>query len=223
MKPDTEVEKLIFEKTTDYNKLKILFDIESVFDEGGFNEIYWFNTPGPIYTTFTDNCGTGQIEAPDNVSGDEDYHELIFKQPMNLKELKEVIGAASVDPFGAYFIDGNKYWNYSKIEEWWKRSKDRIDFIIKQYKTELSFDEGDPHLSRWDFDGEIKELHLFGPFKPIPENYKAWLDFYQHNMKDYLEWYIYKLEGKIIRLPELNYDWTSRICLDQEFYNRADK
>lgn len=76
----------IFNESLSPNLIKEL-NLEG-YSVGGFNseEVYWLNTPGPTYTTQTDNCGTGQIEALNNVGGDENYYEFIFKQPENLKD-----------------------------------------------------------------------------------------------------------------------------------------
>ncbi len=80
----------------------------SFINYGDFAEIHWLNTPGPIYTTYTDNCGTGQVEVVNNVSADAGGHEAIFKQPITKQELTKTLSAALVDPFGAYYFDGNQ-------------------------------------------------------------------------------------------------------------------
>lgn len=54
-----------------------------------------------------------------------------------LQELREVERAACVDPFGAYFINGNAYWTPDKVIEWWEGSKERVDYIVKVYQLEL--------------------------------------------------------------------------------------
>jgi hypothetical protein len=170
--------------------------------KGLFAEINWLNTPGPIYTTHTDNCGTGQVAAMNNVGGDENYHEVIFKQPFSRQELKETLTAAAIDPFDAYYFDGNTNWTTELIHQWWAKSKERITYILDNYEHEIKLPD-------------ILDRPLYGPRNPIPENYKSWLDFYQNDMKNYLEWYSFKLSGQQAALAELNVDWKRKEELDK--------
>ncbi len=186
-------------------------------DLGGFKneEIYWLNTPGPIYTTQTDNCGTGQPEALNNVGGDEDYYEFIFKQPFNEKELIEIKSSADVDPLGGYYIDGNKYWTNEKVIEWWGKIESVIDYMIVRYDEELKL-PANPHNSLWDFGDGVKQIQLYGPPKPLPENYKSALDFYQFDIKNYLEWYMKLNNGLSIKLDDIDYNWDKKMELDEK-------
>jgi len=178
-------------------------------------EIYWLNTPGPIYTTQTDNCGTGQPEALNNVGGDKDYYEFIFKQPFSEKELLEIKSSAEVDPLGGYYIDGNKYWTNEKIIEWWGKFEFVIDYMVDRYEEELRL-PANPHNSLWDFGNGVKEMHLFGPIEPLPQNYKSALDFYQFDIKKYLEWYMEFNNGVAIKLDEIDYNWNKKLELDKQ-------
>jgi hypothetical protein len=184
-------------------------------DLGGFKneEVYWLNTPGPIYTTQTDNCGTGQPEAPNNVGGDENYYEFIFKQPFNEKELLEVKSSAEVDPLSGYYIDGNKYWTKEKIIEWWEKIESVIDYMVNRYEKELQL-PSNPHNRLYDFGKGLEEAHFYGPIEPLPKNYKAALDFYQYEIKNYLEWYMKLNNGKTIELRKVEYNWSKKIKLD---------
>jgi hypothetical protein len=186
-------------------------------DLGGVKneEIYWLNTPGPIYTTQTDNCGTGQPEAMNNVGGDENYYEFIFKQPYNETELLEVKSAADIDPLGGYYINGNEYWTNEIIVEWWGKVESIIDYMVDRYDDELKL-YSNPHNSLWGFGNGIKEMHLFGPTKPLPENYKSALDFYQFGLKNYLEWYMKTNNGLSFTLHENNYNWDRKLKLDEK-------
>ncbi|SFM85365.1 hypothetical protein SAMN05428949_1048 [Chitinophaga sp. YR627] len=222
MIPSPEIENVLFKPVIDLNELSAFTGHEDAFARGGFQEIHWLNTPGPIYTTFTDNCGTGQPEAIHNVGGDEDYREIIFKQPVTKEELIATTIAGLIDPFSAYFIDGSQHWNKDNIFEWWSKSKERIQYIIDRYDDELNLPE-EPHISKWDFGGEIRYYHLFGPSKPIPENYKYWLDYYQYDMKNYLEWYLFKLHAKAYMLPSLEFDWSRKEALDKVLAERIAK
>lgn len=182
---------------------------------GAKNEsVYWLNTPGPIYTTQTDNCGTGQLEAPNNVGGDEDYYEFVFKQPFNEKELSEIKSSAEVDPLGGYYIDGNKYWTNEKIIEWWEKIESIIDYMIHRYEEELQL-PSNPHGTLYDFGKGLEETHFFRPIKSLPENYKAALDFYQYGIKNYLEWYMKFNNGESIELRKVEYNWDKKTELDK--------
>ncbi|SHN20853.1 hypothetical protein SAMN05216524_106429 [Mucilaginibacter sp. OK098] len=213
--PELQIEKLIFQPQLDFNALELKLDlVKHLNKDGDFTNINWLNTPGPIYTTFTDNCGTGQVEAIDNVSGDEDYHEVIFKQPFNEKELDETLSAALCDPFGSYYFDGNLNWNADSVLNWWNRSEERASYIMARYKDELELPE-QPHISHWKIGDKVFAGQLFGPPRPMPENYKTWLDFYQFGLKQYLEWYIQKLQNLQISLPIFKYDWKYKLELDK--------
>jgi hypothetical protein len=201
MTPSADIERILFSGSIDTDQLRDFFDDLSFMNYGGFKEISWLNTPGPIYTTCTDNCGTGQVEAMNNVGGDEDYHEIIFKQPLTKQELKETLTAAAIDPYGAYYFDGNENWTEEQIIEWWEESDKRIEYILALYRDELSLPD-------------ILDRPLYGPREPIPENYKNWLDFYQNGMKEYLEWYIHKLCRKQTAISNLGFDWRRKEELD---------
>jgi hypothetical protein len=214
--PDPDIEQILFEKSITIQQLKKHgFSLE-VYNVGEFQAINWLNTPGPIYTTTTDNCGTGQIEALNNVGGDGNYHEAIFKPPFTHSELKATLGAAALDPFGAYYFDGNEWWNENNVTAWWNKSEERLHYIIDRYRDELYL-PAKPHITTWKIGSKIFSGQLFGPPRPIPENYKYWLDFYQFNMKTYLEWYIFKIHGQKLILPLLDFDWSKRKVLDALF------
>ena len=200
--PSKDIERILFEPKVDFEELGKFIGTMEFINYGDFKEINWLNTPGPIYTTYTDNCGTGQVEAMNNVGGDEDYHEVIFKQPLNRQELKETLTAAAVDPFGSYYFDGNQNWTSKLIIEWWSKSNERITYILEQYQDELNLPD-------------ILDRPLYGPREPIPDNYKNWLDFYQKGIKEYLEWYILKLSNQKTILEDLNLDWSRKNELDE--------
>lgn len=178
-------------------------------------EVFWLNTPGPIYTTQTDNCGTGQPEAPNNVGGDENYYEFIFKQPINRVELNEIKNAADVDPFGGYYFDGNDYWTNERIITWWSRIDTVIEYMINRYAEELQLPLN-AHNTLVDFGKGLEEAHFFGPYVPMPQNYKSALDFYQTELKNYLEWYLVTNNESVVKLNELDYDWSEKIELDEK-------
>jgi len=214
--PELDIAHMLFGHAIDEILLsEFAYTLECV-NYGGFEEINWLNTPGPIYTTCTDNCGTGQIEALSNVGGDENYCEVIFKQPFTKQELRETLMAAARDPMGAYYFDGNQNWNDENIAMWWSKSEERIAYVIDNYRNELDL-PAQPHINSWKIGGKLFTGQLYGPPRPIPENYKCWLDFYQFKMKEYLEWYILRISGQAVMLPALNFDWTRREELDKIF------
>ncbi|OOQ61740.1 hypothetical protein [Mucilaginibacter pedocola] len=208
MIPNEDIQAILFKPIVNIQELIDFADGWGLNADGDFKEIDWLNTPGPIYTTFTDNCGTGQVEAMNNVGADEGYHEVIFKQPMNDYELKETLVAAFVDPFGAYYFDGSRHWNINLIIEWWEKSDERLKYILERYLDELNLPK-------------ILNRPLYGPRSPIPENYKNWLDFYQNGMKEYLEWYIFKLSKQELVLKNLDFDWTRKKELDEILASRS--
>ena len=85
-----------------------------------------WNVPGPLYTGDVDNSGPGPYEAPNNIFIDADDFPFIFRQPVNLFELRQVLLAADHDPFRAYGADGNDHWDLASIRAWW-RGRHTID------------------------------------------------------------------------------------------------
>lgn len=208
MPPSADIQRILFTGSVDITILQEYLpdfaDDWSFIGYNDFKEINWLNTPGPIYTTVTDNCGTGQPAAMKNVGGDEDYHEIIFKQPFTREELEQTLTAALIDPFASYYFDGNQNWTETLIRRWWSKSHERIAYILELYEHELHLPE------------VIVDRPLYGPRERIPDNYKNWLDFYQNEMKEYLEWYIFKLTNQNIILTELNFDWSKKKHLDEK-------
>jgi hypothetical protein len=88
------------------------------------------NFPGPFYTLETDNCGTGQPEAPENILCDNEGREHIFMQPRTTKELSNILTASLIDPFGSYAINGNEHWNLKLIKDWWRNKHRLIDTLL---------------------------------------------------------------------------------------------
>ncbi|WP_207532446.1 hypothetical protein [Desertivirga arenae] len=129
----SQIEKILYSGRFDKSVLhaieKVYFRQELLEQSIVFKERDPLNFPGPFYTSFTDNCGTGQQEAPDNIVYDHDGREHIFVQPRNLDEMLGVISAAYVDPFSSYGFDGNDHWNLNLIREWW-RQKDVLISLL---------------------------------------------------------------------------------------------
>ena len=85
-----------------------------------------WNVPGPLYTGDVDNSGLGPYEAPNNIFVDAEGFPFIFRQPVNLFELRQVLHAADNDPFTSYGADGNDHWDLTSIRAWW-RGRHTID------------------------------------------------------------------------------------------------
>lgn len=102
-------------------------------DNSYWNTKHPFNFPGSFYTGESDTCGTGDVEAPNNVMYDENAMEFIFRQPQTFEELLRVVDAGAVEVLNSYSCDGNNFWTYGKCKEWWKN---RFDIISEMNKTE---------------------------------------------------------------------------------------
>ncbi|WP_231386804.1 ferredoxin [Nocardia sp. BMG111209] len=86
----------------------------------------WRNVPGPFYGAGTDTCQLGRGIAPDHVVYEDDqYSEVVFRQPRTVQETYLVLTAAWVDPFRAYACDGDDRWTWDAIREWWS-ARDRL-------------------------------------------------------------------------------------------------
>lgn len=205
--PDKEIEQILFTTPVDIDQLEKFQEDPVYLSTGAFQDIHWLNTPGPLYTSFTDNCGTGPDVAVSNVGVDENFREVIFKQPVNRKEVKESLIAAAIDPFGAYHSDGNENWNPFNILQWWNKSEERVNYILDRYKIGLNLPTD-----------HQKGLNI--PVDPVCKNYRNWLDFYQFGMKEYLEWYITRISNQPVSLPSLNFDWTKKEEFDQLFKDK---
>lgn len=190
--PTDTITTLLFEKDSDKNASFL-----ANFSVGHFANNHWLNTPGPIYTTQSNNNMTaGTLLATSNIASDNTDAQIIFKQPFTQKEVDAILLAAILNDGEGYYADGNKYWNKTNIINWWAKSEERIQCITEAYKTELF-----ALINNKCAHNEPKQ-------RPVPENYKRWLDFYRYEMKQYLQWYIYQLENIFVELPELRLDWS---------------
>jgi hypothetical protein len=58
--PIKTIEKILFEHTINTEEFVQFIGNVKFNNFGDFRNINWLNTPGPIYTSYTDNCGTGK-------------------------------------------------------------------------------------------------------------------------------------------------------------------
>ena len=200
-KPAKDIEALLFNHENLHQFLK---EHETV--AGDFTKNNWLNTPGPIYTTQSVYLATGHMVASSNIALTKQSQQIVFKQPLTKKEGEQTLLAIELDDFAVYHFDGNIHWNKANIMDWWDKSEDRILQIIESYKQELYLPQRASHQTQEDYQ------------RPIPENFKYWLDFYQFGMKHYLEWYIQKQENETVTLPDLMFDWTIKEKLDKILY-----
>lgn len=177
----------------------IFFDVSPILEGEGLRHGYgvflgewkdnrWMNTPGLIYCGETDNCGTGPLAAPNNVSVDEEGFEIIYRQPINLQELSQVWDAAWADPWSGYGADGNLHWSYETIKEWWAEPRRQVEQEVRRlYEAELARNnKNSASGSEW----------------------KWWLGYLKTGMQQYLQVYAFFLDNGRVptesdRLPEL--------------------
>lgn len=123
--------------------------------QGKWKDKHWMNTPGPLYCGDTDNCGTGPYEAPNNVELDGESRQIIFRQPVNRYELRQVIQAAYYDPFSGYGVDGDLHWIYATIKGWWNEQRREVEQeVLRLHEARLppgiNYDRDYyPELSKW--------------------------------------------------------------------------
>lgn len=141
--------------------------------QGRWDQRNWMNVPGPLYCGDGDNCGTGPLQAPNNVGVDTHGYEVIFRQPVNLFEARQVVGAAWADPLNGYAADGNDHWALSLIREWWARKHELEAELARLHELWLAAD-------RIDF--------------PTLSGYVRWLDYVRDGMLAYLRSYAFFLE-----------------------------
>ncbi|MDF1664477.1 MAG: hypothetical protein P1V97_22125 [Planctomycetota bacterium] len=160
-----------------FNKFPVPRDCDC---NGAFQRRTWCNTPGPFYTSETDNCFTGQKLAPSNVLFDIEGFEFIGRQPYDLDEELCVFDAWGADPYDGYYQDGNYHWSPRLVKEWW----DRRDELIA-LATELD--------ELWGRGPEPGEKCV------VPEAYGVHRQFISQDLEDYLRVYCFFLKHR--RLP----------------------
>jgi hypothetical protein len=106
---------------------------------GSWADKGWMNTPGPLYCSDGDNCGTGPLQAPNNVGVDAEGCEVIFRQPINRFELQQVVRAAGVDPLHGYGLDGDAHWSRQSIRAWWAEQRRDVERVLEQeYQRQMA-------------------------------------------------------------------------------------
>ncbi|MDQ2827759.1 MAG: ferredoxin [Chloroflexota bacterium] len=155
---------------------------------GVWGDKHWMNTPGALYGGQTDNCGTGPLDAPNNIQVDHKGYEFIFRQPVNLYELRQVLQAAYDDPFQGYGADGDAHWSYDGVKEWWTRKRELEAEIDQRYKEQLALEDH-------------KDYRYFVALQ-------RWRDYLETGMHAYLRAYAFFLSERRVprdedRLPDL--------------------
>jgi hypothetical protein len=145
--------------------------------QGKWSDKHWMNTPGPLYCGQTDNCGTGPLQAPNNVQVDKDGYEVIFRQPANSYELHQVVQAAWCDPLSGYGADGNEHWSYELVKSWWAMERHEVErTITREYEEQIA-----PHAMR-DYNYLAGLTH--------------WLDYLNGEIDRYLRSYAFFLDNR---------------------------
>lgn len=163
-----------------------LFDVSAVlvaWDEGEaennflakWSDKAWMNTPGPLYCGAGDNCGTGPLCAPNNVQRDPDGYEVVFRQPVNRFELRQVLKAAWADPLRGYGCDGDAHWSLRAIRMWWAEERRKVEVsLMREREVQLAL-------------GSAKDFAYFAGLE-------RWLDYLRHELHPYLQTYAFFVE-----------------------------
>jgi hypothetical protein len=139
--------------------------------QGKWTDKHWMNTPGPIYCGETDNSGTGPPQAPNNVEADAQGFQVIFRQPVNYYELRQVLHAAAADTAVAYAVDGDAHWSYPALRAWWREKRPIIEQEIERMR--IAVVHSDPAT-------------IIGVGR--------WLDYFRYGLREYLQAYAFFLE-----------------------------
>jgi len=157
--------------------------------QGKWEEKHWMNTPGPIYGADTVSCGAGPPAAPNNVGVDELWHEVIYRQPVNDYELRQVVNAAWAEVVDGYGADGDLHWSYKTIKEWWVGPRRKVEQELQRlYEAQLAL-------------RDQKNYEFFSILS-------RWMGYLKTDMHQYLQVYAFFLDnGRVLaesdRLPEL--------------------
>ncbi|MCK2243517.1 MULTISPECIES: ferredoxin [unclassified Crossiella] len=142
----------------------------------------WRNAPGPFYGAETDSCWTGRLAAPDHVVyEDEQFGEVVFRQPRDAQETHRLLSAAWQDPFRGYAGDGDEHWTLELIREWWA-DRARLAAWIEDLQQ------------RWSVNGNEDE-------QEAAAGLRAYADYLTHGLADHLREYAFWLENRRSALP----------------------
>ena len=157
--------------------------------QGKWKDKHWMNTPGPIYGGDTTSCGTGPLAAPNNVGVDEEWQEVIYRQPVNRYELRQAAGAAGAEVVHGYGADGDLHWTYETVKAWWAEPRLKVEQEVSRlYDAQLAL-------------GEKKNYEYFAGLI-------RWMAYLKEDLYQYLQVYAFFLDNGRIpaegdRLPEL--------------------
>jgi hypothetical protein len=148
------------------------------------------NTPGPFYTSEADFAFLGPTNAPGMVSVDLEQVDVVYRQPVTLREMELLISVASCDPLGGYGVDGNQYWSIDLVRAWWERRAEIVEHIKRNVSQE----------SWYRLDG------LFALMQPIA---RCWLRYIETECYSYLREYMFFLDhgrwpNEETRLPDVS-------------------
>lgn len=135
-----------------FDPLPLLGDAGAVFG-GKWEGRLWMNVPGPFYGAGTDNCGTGRLVAPDHVLYEAEYFsEYVYRQPRDVAGLRQLVDAATEDPFGEYACDGDDHWTPATVRDWWRDRGRVLEYLRRERRSweehDRSFDQGTAAAAR---------------------------------------------------------------------------
>lgn len=143
---------------------------------GKWEERNWLNVPGPFYGAMTDTCVAGFPQAPGNVLYDESGREFVWRQPQTLTEMRNVLNAASADPFDGYGWDGDDHWTADAVLAWAER-RDEVQAWIERAQSAAIFIGAADNQAREAGLASLRAYsdYLNGPLDRDLELYATWL------------------------------------------------
>ncbi len=153
--------------------------------QGTWSEKHWMNTPGPLYCGDCEASVSAGLDAPNNVEVDASGFPVLWRQPANRLELRQVLRAASNDPHHAFALDGDAHWSYRAVQAWWSEKRPEIEREVERERQARL-----PHGAHaWAGVGR-------------------WLEYFRNELHDYLRAYAFFLEeGRVPiegnRLPDI--------------------
>ena len=101
---------------------------------GEWQEKYWKNIPGPIYSTNLNMIsGLASSEMREHALCD-DHCEFMWRQPSTAPEFERCLSAIECDEVNSFQVDGNNHWKSQGVRAWWKQRND----LLRWAKYELS-------------------------------------------------------------------------------------
>ncbi len=190
------------------NAIDPFFDVESSLKQFALRDEFhgtWatkhpLNVPGPIYVGDDCSCGTGPGVAPNNVvmiDNEEKFvaidgicpqgGEFVYRQPVSMFELKQVISAGEINAPSTYALDGNSHWTRKSVVALWHETH--------KYRVALAANLETFWARRREHPSAMPIASDAWPSSDI----ERWLDYLEDGVEHYLREYCYFLDTR--RLP----------------------